>query len=35
VSRLAHHGVAELKSGEHPLLVLGKQRINLTFRRAL
>jgi hypothetical protein len=25
--------VAELKSGEHPLL--GNQRINLTFRRAL
>jgi DNA oxidative demethylase len=33
VSRLAYHGVAELKSGEHPLL--GKQRINLTFRHAL
>jgi len=33
VSRLAYHGVAELKSGEHPLL--GNQRINLTFRRAL
>ena len=33
VSRLAHHGVAELKNSEHPLL--GNQRINLTFRRAL
>jgi alkylated DNA repair protein (DNA oxidative demethylase) len=33
VSRLAYHGVAELKGGEHPLL--GDQRINLTFRRAL
>jgi len=33
VSRLAYHGVAELNSGEHPLL--GNQRINLTFRRAL
>jgi alkylated DNA repair protein (DNA oxidative demethylase) len=33
VSRLAYHGLTELKSGEHPLL--GNQRINLTFRRAL
>jgi len=33
VSRLAYHGVAELKDGEHALL--GRQRINLTFRRAL
>ena len=33
VSRLAYHGLAALKSGEHPLL--GNQRINLTFRRAL
>jgi alkylated DNA repair protein (DNA oxidative demethylase) len=33
VSRLAYHGVAELKSGEHPLV--GDLRINLTFRRAL
>lgn len=33
VSRLAHHGVAELKDGEHALF--GKLRINLTFRRAL
>ena len=32
-SRLAYHGVAELKDGEHPLL--GALRINLTFRRAL
>ena len=32
VSRLAYHGVAELKQGEHP--VLGEHRINLTFRRA-
>jgi alkylated DNA repair protein (DNA oxidative demethylase) len=33
VSRLAYHGVAELKPGEHA--VLGEQRVNLTFRRAL
>jgi alkylated DNA repair protein (DNA oxidative demethylase) len=33
VSRLAYHGIAELKAGEHALL--GEQRINLTFRRAL
>lgn len=33
VSRLAYHGVAELKPGEHP--VLGSQRVNLTFRHAL
>ena len=33
VSRLAYHGVVELKAGEHALL--GEQRINLTFRRAL
>lgn len=32
-SRLAYHGIAELKDGEHPLL--GRVRINLTFRRAL
>jgi DNA oxidative demethylase len=32
VSRLAYHGVAELKAGEHALI--GEQRINLTFRRA-
>lgn len=31
--RLAFHGVAELADGEHALL--GRQRINLTFRRAL
>jgi alkylated DNA repair protein (DNA oxidative demethylase) len=33
VSRLAYHGIAELKDGEHALL--GNHRINLTFRRAL
>jgi DNA oxidative demethylase len=32
-ARLAYHGIAELKEGEHPFL--GKVRINLTFRRAL
>jgi alkylated DNA repair protein (DNA oxidative demethylase) len=32
VSRLGYHGIAELKGGEHALF--GKQRINLTFRRA-
>lgn len=32
VSRLAFHGVAPLADGEHPHL--GRQRINLTFRRA-
>jgi alkylated DNA repair protein (DNA oxidative demethylase) len=32
-SRLFFHGVAILKDGEHPLL--GRKRINLTFRRAL
>ncbi|HEY0330500.1 MAG TPA: DNA oxidative demethylase AlkB [Rhodopseudomonas sp.] len=31
-SRLVFHGVAALKDGEHPLL--GRQRINLTFRKA-
>jgi alkylated DNA repair protein (DNA oxidative demethylase) len=31
-SRLFFHGVAPLADGEHP--VLGRQRINLTFRRA-
>ncbi len=31
-SRLAYHGVLPLKDGEHPLL--GRRRINLTFRRA-
>jgi alkylated DNA repair protein (DNA oxidative demethylase) len=30
-SRLAYHGVAPLTDGEHP--VLGRQRINLTFRK--
>lgn len=33
VSRLWFHGVRPLQDGEHP--VLGRQRINLTFRRAL
>ena len=32
-ARLAFHGVMPLADGEHP--VLGRQRINLTFRRAL
>ena len=32
-ARLAFHGVMPLVNGEHP--VLGRQRINLTFRRAL
>jgi len=32
-ARLAFHAVAELKDGLHP--VLGRQRINLTFRKAL
>ena len=32
-SRLFHHGVAPLADGTHPLL--GAQRINLTFRKAL
>ncbi len=32
-SRMHFHGVAPLKPGEHPLL--GQQRINLTFRKAL
>ncbi|MEO7952572.1 MAG: alpha-ketoglutarate-dependent dioxygenase AlkB, partial [Polaromonas sp.] len=31
-SRLAYHGVAPLADGEHALL--GRRRINLTFRRA-
>jgi DNA oxidative demethylase len=31
-SRLAHHGVAPLADGDHA--VLGRRRINLTFRRA-
>jgi DNA oxidative demethylase len=31
-SRLFFHGIAPLADGEHPLL--GRQRINLTFRRA-
>jgi alkylated DNA repair protein (DNA oxidative demethylase) len=32
-SRLRFHGVLPLKDGEHPLL--GRKRINLTFRKAL
>ncbi|MBS0521796.1 MAG: DNA oxidative demethylase AlkB [Proteobacteria bacterium] len=32
-SRLFHHGVLTVKEGAHP--VLGRQRINLTFRAAL
>ncbi len=32
-SRLAHHGILPLAEGEHPLL--GRCRINLTFRQAL
>jgi alkylated DNA repair protein (DNA oxidative demethylase) len=32
-SRLVFHGVAPLAEGEHPLL--GRERINLTFRKAL
>ena len=32
-SRLAFHGVMPLADGEHP--ALGRQRINLTFRKAL
>jgi alkylated DNA repair protein (DNA oxidative demethylase) len=31
-ARLAFHGVAPLAEGEHVLL--GRQRINLTFRKA-
>jgi DNA oxidative demethylase len=31
-SRLRYHGVSPLKDGEHPLL--GRHRINLTFRKA-
>ena len=32
-ARFAYHGVAKLKGGEHP--ALGRQRFNLTFRKAL
>ena len=31
-ARLNHHGVLPLKDGHHP--ILGRQRVNLTFRRA-
>lgn len=33
VSRLRHHGILPVKEGSHPLL--GAQRLNLTFRRAI
>jgi alkylated DNA repair protein (DNA oxidative demethylase) len=33
LSRLRYHGVSPVKAGHHP--ILGGQRINLTFRRAL
>ena len=33
LSRLRFHGVMPLKEGDHP--VLGRQRLNLTFRKAL
>jgi DNA oxidative demethylase len=32
-ARLAYHGIAPLKDGDHPLT--GRYRINLTFRKAL
>jgi alkylated DNA repair protein (DNA oxidative demethylase) len=32
VARLRYHGISPLKDGEHPKL--GRNRINLTFRRA-
>jgi DNA oxidative demethylase len=32
-SRLAYHGIAPLRDGDHPLT--GRCRINLTFRKAL
>jgi alkylated DNA repair protein (DNA oxidative demethylase) len=32
-TRLAYHGIASLKDGEHPLT--GRCRLNLTFRKAL
>jgi alkylated DNA repair protein (DNA oxidative demethylase) len=32
-ARLAYHGIAPLKDGEHPRL--GRHRVNLTFRQAL
>jgi alkylated DNA repair protein (DNA oxidative demethylase) len=32
-ARLAYHGVAPLADGAHPLM--GRQRINLTFRKVL
>lgn len=33
VSRMCHHGILPLADGIHPLI--GRQRINLTFRKAL
>ena len=33
LSRLVYHGILALKDGEHPHL--GRQRVNLTFRKAL
>jgi alkylated DNA repair protein (DNA oxidative demethylase) len=32
-ARLNYHGVLALKDGEHP--ALGRQRVNLTLRRAI
>ena len=32
-SRLAYHGIMPVKEGEHPRL--GRQRLNLTLRKAL
>jgi len=32
-SRLRYHGILPLADGEHPLL--GRARVNLTFRKAL
>lgn len=32
-ARLAHHGILAVKAGDHPML--GRQRINLTLRKAL
>ena len=33
MSKFNYHGVLPLKEGDHPML--GRSRINLTFRRAL
>jgi alkylated DNA repair protein (DNA oxidative demethylase) len=32
-ARMTFHGVMQLADGEHP--VIGRRRLNLTFRRAL